>query len=155
VVEKARKIEKHVRLMEGFEEFKMDDLINEILSTEWTTKLLHLLDLFPKFRTTFNQKLELTSTPVTNTITNVITAISNHKIVKVKGTVENIENEIFLDSCASMNMVSRSLLNKIDSKELIGNITETIFQAYSIATNSTDIYKLKLKNGTYEFERKL
>ena len=155
MVEKARKIEKHVRLMEGFEEFKMDDLINEILSTEWTTKLLHLLDLFPKFRTTFNQKLELTSTPVTNTITNVITAISNHKIVKVKGTVENIENEIFLDSCASMNMVSRSLLNKIDSKELIGNITETIFQAYSIATNSTDIYKLKLKNGTYEFERKL
>jgi len=66
--------------------------------------------------------------------------------------VENVETEIFLDSCASMNMVSRYLLNKTDSKEPIGNIIETIFKAYSIATNSTDIYKLKLKIGTYEFE---
>jgi len=53
--------------------------------------------------------------------------------------VENVETEIFLDSCASMNMVSRYLLNKTDSKEPIGNIIETIFKAYSIATNSTDI----------------
>jgi len=49
-------------------------------------------------------------------------------------------------------MVSRSLLNKVDHKVPIGNITKTIFQACSIATNSTDIYKLKLKIGTYEFE---
>ena len=115
------------------------------------TLLIHS-GIFPKFRTAFTQKLKLTSPPVTNTITNVITAISNHKIVKVKGSVENIKTEIFLDSCASMNMVSRSLLNRINHKEPIGNITETIFQSYSIATNSTDIYKLKLKIGPYEFE---
>jgi len=62
----------------------MDDLINEIASTEVTTKLVHLLDLFTKFRTAFIQKLKLTSSQETNTITNVITAVSNHKIAKVK-----------------------------------------------------------------------
>ena len=44
---KIDQVEKHIRLMKGFENFKMDDLIGEICSTEFTTKLVHLLDLFP------------------------------------------------------------------------------------------------------------
>ena len=152
IQEKTKRIEKHVRLMDGFESFNMDDLINNIASVEVTTKLVHLLDLFPKFRTAFSQKLKLTPNN-SNAITNVITAISNHKIVKVKGRVEDTETEIFLDSCASMNMVSKSLLNQLRTiKEPIGSITETIFQAYSVANNTTDIYKLKLTIGEYQFE---
>ena len=34
--------------MEGFESFKIDDLVNEIASIEVVTKLVNLLDVFPK-----------------------------------------------------------------------------------------------------------
>ncbi|OUM61342.1 hypothetical protein PIROE2DRAFT_62571 [Piromyces sp. E2] len=137
VQNKIRRIEKHVRLMDGFETFNMEDHINNLASMEVTTKL----------------KLKLTQGPVNNAITNVITAISNHKIVKVKGKVQETDTEIFLDSCASMNMVTKSLLGKLkDIREPIGSITDTIFQAHSIANKTTDIYRLKLKIGTYEFE---
>jgi len=87
--------------MNGFESFNMDDSkpsINNIASVEVTTKLVHLLDLFPKFHTSFSQKFKLTPNTASNAITNVITAISNHKIVKVKGMVEDTETKIFLDS---------------------------------------------------------
>ncbi|KAG4099962.1 hypothetical protein H8356DRAFT_1075733 [Neocallimastix lanati (nom. inval.)] len=46
--DKLKKIEKHIRLMEGFESFKIDDLVNEIASIEVVTKLVNLLDVFPK-----------------------------------------------------------------------------------------------------------
>jgi len=153
--QKIYQVERHIRLMKGFENFKMDDLIGEIASTEVTTKLVHLLDLFPKFRTAFSQKLRLEPPLATNTITNVITAINKNKIVKVNGLVEGVNTGILLDSCASVNMVSREFLRKLKSTlKPIGRIMETIFQAFSNTNTHTDIYKLKIKIGSYTFEEK-
>ena len=52
--------EKHIKMMETFGEYKINDLINEVTSTEVITKLVYLLDLFPKFIAKFYKALRLT-----------------------------------------------------------------------------------------------
>ena len=148
--DKLKKIEKHILLMEGFESFKIDDLVNEIASIEAVTKLVNLLDVFPKLRTAFAQKLKLTPATTTNTIINIITAISNNKIVKVRGKIEDADAIILLDSCACLNMITKSALEKFKiNKNPIGKISETIFQAFNMTEVETEIYELKVTIGSH------
>ena len=141
--------ERHIQLMDHFEEFYIQDLIKEIASTEVMTKLVHLLDIFPKFRTEFLKALKLTPK---QTITNVMTIINKHKIIKVIGKVENINCDIFLDTCASVNVITRSALNKLNINKLpIGKISETIFQAYSNYSIDSEIYDLEVSIGNKKF----
>jgi len=90
--ETVPKEDRHINLMKTFEEFCLQDLIKEVASTEVITKLVYLLDLFPKFRSEFLKALKLTPK---RTVTNVMTIISKHKIIKVNGKVENKNCEIF------------------------------------------------------------
>jgi len=46
--------------MEKLNEYLIEDLVNKISSTEVITKLGHLLDMFPKFRSAFSKALKLT-----------------------------------------------------------------------------------------------
>ena len=141
--------EKHIKLMEKFGDYYIQDLIKEIASTDVITKLVYLLDLFPKFRTEFLKALKLTPK---QTITNVMTVITKHKIIKVNGKVENNDCEIFLDTCASVNVITRSALNKLKiNKSSIGRISETIFQAYSNSSIDSDIYDLQVSIGSRTF----
>jgi len=48
-------------LIEELDVYNLDNLIKEVASTEINIKLAYLVDLFPKFRSSFQQKLELTS----------------------------------------------------------------------------------------------
>eukprot|EP00833_Pecoramyces_ruminatium_P015176 jgi/Orpsp1_1/1189208/evm.model.d7180000070286.1 len=145
--------------MDGFENYLLEDLVDKVADTEVGTKLVHLLDLFPKFRSVFQQKLKLnprTTTKTTkknNVITNAVNKLSENKISKVYGQIEGQEGEIFLDSCASINMVTRAALNKYQiNKEPVGNITETILQAYTNTTTSADIYELEISIGPVTFK---
>ena len=72
--------------MEGFESFKIDDLVNEIASIEVVTKLVNLLDVFPNLRTAFAQKLKLTPATTTITITMLLLRLV---ITKCKSKREN------------------------------------------------------------------
>ena len=144
-----KKPEKHIKLMEKFGDYYIQDLIKEIASTDVITKLVYLLDLFPKFRTEFLKALKLAPK---QTITNVMTVITKHKIIKVCGKVENNDCEIFLDTCASVNFITRSALNKLKiNKPSIGRISETIFQAYSNSSTESDIYDLQISIGSKTF----
>eukprot|EP00833_Pecoramyces_ruminatium_P004261 jgi/Orpsp1_1/1178293/evm.model.c7180000064738.1 len=159
LAERVTKLERHIRLMDGFENYLLEDLVDKVADTEVGTKLVHLLDLFPKFRSVFQQKLKLnprTTTKTTkknNVITNAVNKLSENKISKVYGQIEGQEGEIFLDSCASINMVTRAALNKYQiNKEPVGNITETILQAYTNTTTSADIYELEISIGPVTFK---
>lgn len=89
LVERVTKLERHIRLMDGFEDYLLEDLVDKVAATEVGTKLVHLLDLFPKFRSAFQQKLKLTpkTTPKIinkeSVVTNVVNKISQNKISKV------------------------------------------------------------------------
>jgi len=75
-----------------------------------------LLDLFPKFRSEFTKALKLTEGKeklkknLNTSLINVMTIISQHKVIKVKGTVDENPAEIFLDPCASVNLITTSAL---------------------------------------------
>jgi len=80
--------------MNGFEEYLLEDLVDKVAATEVGTKLVHLLDLFPKFRSAFQKKLKLTprtnpkATKEESVITNVVNRISENKISKIYEKVE-------------------------------------------------------------------
>ena len=75
-----------------------------------------MLDLFPKFRSEFTKALKLTEGKeklkknLNTSLINVMTIISQHKVIKVKGTVDENPAEIFLDPCASVNLITTSAL---------------------------------------------
>jgi len=150
--ETIQKLERHIKLMENFKDYDIDELVNEIASTEVATKLAYLLDLFLKFRSSFAQKLKLTPKNK-SVVTNAINKISKNKISKVYGKVEGKEAEIFLDSCASFNMITRAALEKFNNnKQPVGSVTEKIFQAYSNTTSTADIYELEITIGRITFK---
>jgi len=61
-----------------------------------------------------------------------LTLVNKFKIIKILGKIEGVNCEIFLDTCASVNAITRSALKKFKiNKQDIGKIEETIFQAYS------------------------
>jgi len=72
-------------LMKTFEEFCLQYLIKKVASTEVITKLVYLLDLFPKFRSEFLKALKLIPKRI---VTIVMTIINKHKITKVNGMIE-------------------------------------------------------------------
>jgi len=159
LVERVENLERHIRMMDGFEDFPIDDLVDKVASTEVVTKLVHLLDLFPKFRSAFLKKLKLVpkTIPVatpnrSSVVTNAVNEIGDNKISKVHGQIEGKEGEIFLDSCASINIITRAALKKYKiNKKPVGNITEMILQAYTNATMSADIYELEISIGSITF----
>ena len=157
-VKSYSKPEKHIKMMEDFNEFKIKDFIKEVASTEVITKLVYLLDLFPKFRSEFTKALKLTEGKekikknLNTSLINVMTIISQHKVIKVKGTVDKKPAEIFLDSCASVNLITTTALKKFKiNKNPIGRISEKIFQVYSNNSTCSDIYELKISIGNYTF----
>ena len=81
-----------------------------------------------------------------------MTIISKFKIIKVKGKVEGVNGEIFLDTCASVNAITRAALEKYNiNKPALGTIKETIYQAYSNSTMQSEIQELEITIGNHTF----
>ncbi|ORX42740.1 hypothetical protein BCR36DRAFT_258878, partial [Piromyces finnis] len=148
--ESLTKNEKHIKILEKLENMYIEDLIRDIVSTEVKTKLVNLLDWFPKFRSEFIKSLKLTS--FKNPASNVMSLFSRNKIIKVPGEVENNNAEIFLDTCSSVNLITKSALKKFQiNKPCIGTITETFLQAFSNNNSNSSIYELSIKIGDLTF----
>jgi len=79
--------------------------------------------------------------------------VNKFKIIKILGKIEGVNCEIFLDTCASVNAITRSALKKFKiNKQAIGKIEETIFQAYSNSSIESEIYELEVTIGTRTFK---
>jgi len=75
-----------------------------------------------------------------------------NKIIKVSGFVENSATDIFLDTCTSVNLITKSALEKFNiSKSSIGTVYETFLQAFSNSNSNSEIYELSIKIGDLEF----
>jgi len=82
-----------------------------------------------------------------------LTLVNKFKIIKILGKIEGVNCEIFLDTCASVNAITRSALKKFKiTKQAIGKIEETIFQAYSNSSIESEIYELEVTIGTRTFK---
>lgn len=137
----------NIRIMNQFEEYNIDDLIKEVADTEVKIKLVHLIDLFPKYRSKFLKAFKLANI-TKESLVNALTLISENKFIKIKGHIENTLGEIFLDSCASVNLITSSALKKFNiQKSPIGTVTEKIYQVYNNNCISSEVYELNITIG--------
>ncbi|OUM56359.1 hypothetical protein PIROE2DRAFT_65578 [Piromyces sp. E2] len=147
------KVEKHIKMINLVDNYDLNDLIKDVANIEVKLKLAHLLDLCPKFRTGFNKEQKLTKINDKEVLVNALSFISNYKVIKVKGTIEGSPVELFLDSCASVNLITATAFEKYRiTKPAVGTITERIFQAYSNNYISSDVYELEIEIGGYVFK---
>ncbi|OUM57232.1 hypothetical protein PIROE2DRAFT_65121 [Piromyces sp. E2] len=147
---KGIKNEKHIKILEELEDMCIEDLIKDIVSTEVRTKLVYLLDWFPKFRNEFIKSLKLTT--FENPTLNIMSLFSHNKIIEVGGYVEGNQTDIFLDTCSSVNLITASALKKFNiTKPPIGTINETFLQAFSNSNSNSKIFELFIKIGDLEF----
>eukprot|EP00833_Pecoramyces_ruminatium_P018235 jgi/Orpsp1_1/1192267/evm.model.d7180000091854.1 len=150
--ENIPKVEKHIKMIDLVGDYDISELIKDVANMEVKLKLAHLLDLCPKFRTGFNKEQKLTKSNK-ELLINALSFISNYKVIKVNGSVERSNAEIFLDSCASLNLITSAAFEKYKiNKPAVGTISERIYQAYSNNSISSDIYELEIQIGNYSFK---
>ena len=147
------KIEKHIKMINLVDNYDINSLIKDVANIEVKLKLAHLLDLCPKFRTGFNKEQKLIKSTNKEFLINALSLISNYKVIKVNGIIEEFPAEIFLDTCASVNLITASAFDKYKIKKTaVGTISERIFQAYSNNCISSDVYELEIEIGGYTFK---
>lgn len=56
--ERVTNLEHHIRLMDEFEEYLPEDLVDKVAATEVDPKLVLLLDRFPKFCSAFQKEVK-------------------------------------------------------------------------------------------------
>ena len=150
---KTSKLEKHIKMINLVDNYDINDLVKDVANIEVKLKLAHLLDLCPKFRTGFNKEQKLIKSTSKEFLINALSLLSDYKVIKVNGTIEGSYAEIFLDSCASVNLITAAAFEKYKiNKTAVGTISERIFQAYSNNYISSDVYELEIEIGGYTFK---
>ena len=109
-----------------------------------------LLDICPKLRAQLNKALRLRNiSHSANKIDNVVLhAISREDIATTECSVNGIKCFVFLDTCASINIVSRKFLNKLKDVKPFGYTTNNIIQVTTKAKLSSELFVLTVKIGS-------
>ncbi|ORX73531.1 hypothetical protein BCR32DRAFT_285565 [Anaeromyces robustus] len=105
-----------------------------------------LLNINPKLRTELSKALKYTT--VVEDKGTILSTIKKDKIVKTKCKVKNIETTVYLDSCSSINMITKKFMieNNIPFKP-ISTIKETLYQACNNTTLISKLYEIEITIG--------
>ncbi len=105
-----------------------------------------LLELSPKLKTELSKALKFTK--IIEDDSTILSTIGKDKVVKTKGKVEGIETTIYLDSCSSINMITKKFIeeNNIQLKP-VSKIKETFYQAFSNTTTISQLYEVEITIG--------
>ena len=148
---KAKKIttEKHIAIMEGKKNYNISEDLNDKLANITITQLL---DISPKLRSELIKLLKLKDSNSGEYPLNelVMTTISRDDIASTKCSVHGIEGTAFLDTCASLNLITRNFLSRIKEREDIhpmGYTNNNIVQIFSEKNLSSELYLLNVKFG--------
>ncbi|ORX41609.1 hypothetical protein BCR36DRAFT_310464, partial [Piromyces finnis] len=105
-----------------------------------------LLEISPKLKTELSKALKFTK--IIEDESTILSTIRKDKVVKSKCKIEGIETTVYLDSCSSINMITRRFLleNNIPLKP-VSKIRETLYQAYSNTTIESHLYEIEITIG--------
>ncbi|ORX60742.1 hypothetical protein BCR36DRAFT_438862 [Piromyces finnis] len=105
-----------------------------------------LLEISPKLKTELSKALKFTK--IIEDESTILSTIRKDKVVKSKCKIEGIETTVYLDSCSSINMITRRFLleNNISLKP-VSKIRETLYQAYSNTTIESHLYEIEITIG--------
>ena len=146
-VNKENKEEKHIALMQGESQYNLKDDLNKNFAE---ITFGQLLDICPKLRAQLNKALRLKNLePIEEGFEEVVfSTISKEDIATTVCKINGIKGFAFLDTCASINIVSRSFLNNLHNIEPFGYTTNNIIQITSKTKISSELYILII-----EFEK--
>jgi len=131
---------------------KRYDIVHDVGDTVANITIGQLLDLNPKLRTELSKSLKLTTmTTINEAIYNeedILSTIKQDKIVKTHGKVEGVDTIIYLDSCSSINLITKSFLikNNINISPL-SQIKETFLQAFNNETIVSKLFEIEITIG--------
>ena len=103
----------------------------------------------PKFRADIVKALKLKTTDtIKETLEEVVlSAICREDVATVECLINEVQGIAFLDTGASINIITRQFLNKLGDVKPIGFVKNNIFQLLSTESVNTEIYLLKVQLG--------
>jgi len=131
---------------------KRYDIVHDVGDTVANITIGQLLDLNPKLRTELSKSLKLTTMTTINEANyneeDILSTIKQDKIVKTHGKVEGVDTIIYLDSCSSINLITKSFLikNNINISPL-SQIKETFLQAFNNETIVSKLFEIEITIG--------
>jgi len=107
------------------------------------------LNVSPKFRADIVKALKLKTTEtIKETLEEVVlSAICREDVATVECLINEVQGIAFLDTGASINIITRQFLNKLGDVKPIGFVKNNIFQLLSTENVNTEIYLLKVQLG--------
>lgn len=139
---KKQKVIKQVQMMQGKESYNINE---DIFSQNANITFGQLIDVSPKLRTELSKGMKLTAISDKN----IITSFNTKNVAMVHGMIDDVIGTIFIDSCASINVITSVFLNKLPKKLSLGIIRETIHQVTSEVELKTDIVELEVNLNGY------
>jgi len=137
------KKEKHIILMENQAKY---DLVTDLTSTTANITLAQLLDISPKLRAQLNKLLKLKETPHNGKMEEmVLSTVSRKDIATTKCKINGEDGFAFLDTCASINIITSKFLGKLKNIKPFGYTTNNIIQVTSKTHISSELYHLTVE----------
>jgi len=140
------KIEKHIMIMDGQPKY---DITNDLNNKFANITFSQLLDISPKLRAEFIKALRLKS-PAINKKTPeeiILSVMARDDVATTECRINKVKGIAFLDTGASINIVTKQFLNKLGNIKPVGYVKNNIVQVLSKENVYTEIYLLNVNIG--------
>jgi len=146
----AKREEKHIDMMTDRQNY---DISQDLNSMSPNISFGQLLDLSPKLRAQLNKALKLKSIEKGEFIEKVVLSlISKEDIATCECVVNGKVGSAFLDTCASINIITKNFLETLGNVKPFGYTTNNIIQITTRANISSELYLLKIQLGNLTFQ---
>ena len=142
---------KHVSMMEGRKRYNITDDLNKLMAN---ISISQLIDASPKLRSELSKALKLKAPEMTeeNPEKVMMSALSREDVATAECIVENTPGVAFLDTCASINLITRKYFNKLKNITPSGYTDDNIIQVFSNKNIVMETCYLRLKFGNIEIQ---
>ena len=136
---------KHIAMLEPQHEYDINTDLNSITAN---ITFAQLLDISPKLRSQLTKALKLKNVQCDDKMEEVIlSAISKDDIATCECYINGRKGSAFLDTCASINIISRKFLKNLGTLKPFGYTTNNIIQITTKTSISSELYLLKVEIG--------
>ena len=145
--EKPPSTNKHVTMLEGRESYNISTDLNKLTAN---ITVAQLLDVSPKLRSELTKALKLKTPELTeeNPEKVMMAALNRDDVATAECIVENIKGVAFLDTCASINLITKSFFDKLKNVKPSGYTDDNIIQVFSDKNIIMETCYLKIKFGS-------
>ncbi len=144
--EKPSSVNKHLTMLEGRESYNIATDLNKLTAN---ISVAQLLDVSPKLRSELTKALKLKTPELTeeNPERIMMAALNRDDVATAECIVENIKGVAFLDTCASINLITKNFFDKLKNVKPSGYTDDNIIQVFSDKNVIMETCFLKIQFG--------